>query len=115
MTTKEMRKNQGKLAAEIKENNKLYGEYQRSTDKQNWKTPLKFWWNRVMLPKEFRNRHIGYSLARGRTYEEIEKPREGNAPDAKLVEAYRKEYEQAREEGRKAYEARKNENVCACA
>jgi hypothetical protein len=40
------------------------------------------------LKREYRHSHIAYCLVRGRTYEQIETPREGNKPDFHLIETY---------------------------
>lgn len=39
-----------------------------------------------------RHRHIAYCLLRGTEYERIEKPREGNEPNWKLIDQLRQEY-----------------------
>jgi hypothetical protein len=111
MTTKELRRNQGELGKQIGSLRRAMKEAFKNKDKEGWRWiyPL------LQLTIEFRCKHIGYSLARGRKYEDIEKPKKGNIPRKDLVQLARKEYEQAREEGRKAYEVRKNENVCTCA
>jgi len=124
MTTKELRKAQGVLAAQIKTQHKAFKELHRAykyDPKESfsqriarlepiYKTMHGWWKNR----DEFRHRHIGYSLARGRTMEQIEKPSENHKPDAKLIEVYKAEYEKAREEGRLAHEARQTAAaVCA--
>ena len=116
MTTKELRRNQGVLAVSIKTNHNLFRDAQRSVKydpKADWRTNLDAQ-NVVCKARrvwqedkdEFRHRHIGYSLARGRTMEQIEVPAENNKPDGKRVAMYREEYEKAFAEGRAAHEAR---------
>jgi len=39
------------------------------------------------MSREYRHRHIAYCELRGRTREQIERPREGNEPDEKLIES----------------------------
>lgn len=46
----------------------------------------------AFVKREFRHKHIAYSLVKGRTLAEIEKPRQNNQPNMTLVEKYRKEY-----------------------
>ena len=40
----------------------------------------------------YRNHHIAYCLLRGRTYDQIETPREGNEPNWKIIEELKQEY-----------------------
>jgi len=44
--------------------------------------------------REFRHKHIAYCLLRGRSYEQIEQPREDNKPDMVYVQMVMEEYEQ---------------------
>lgn len=46
--------------------------------------------NYANLSREFRHLHIAYCELRGRTRDQIEKPREGNEPNEKLIDAYKK-------------------------
>jgi len=48
-----------------------------------------------------RHLHIAYCLIRERAYESIEKPKQGNEPDWKIIENFKQEYA--------------NENVRTCA
>ena len=50
----------------------------------DWKT----FRNVYVLKKEFRHKHIAYCLVKGRKYEEIEQPLEGNEPSFPLIEHY---------------------------
>lgn len=97
MKTKELRRAQGLLAARISEARKEYRQEQREG-----RYPPS--WSLLRDIALFRHKHIGYSLARGRSYEEIEKPRQDHKPDAKEVEKYRQEYLEAVLQDRKAYE-----------
>ena len=44
--------------------------------------------------REFRHKHIAYCLLRGRSYGQIEQPREDNKPDMIYVQMVMEEYEQ---------------------
>ena len=44
------------------------------------------------LSYDFRHKHIAYCLLRGRTMEQIEKPREGNEPSQHYIDKYMEEY-----------------------
>lgn len=39
------------------------------------------------IKREYRHSHIAYCLVRGRTYEQIENPKECNKPDFQLIES----------------------------
>jgi len=62
----------------------------------------KFYKELFKLKYEFRHQHIAYCLARGRKYENIEEPREGNGPNFDLIQEYVS-----------AYEMPKNVRTCA--
>lgn len=47
------------------------------------------------LKHTYRHRHIAYCLLRGRTMEQIEKPRENNQPNARDIEMFKTCYEEA--------------------
>lgn len=47
---------------------------------------------------EFRHMHIAYCLLRGREYDVIERPREGNEPDMYYVRSIMEPYEQKKAE-----------------
>jgi len=124
MTTKELRKAQGVLAAHIKTQHQTHKELQRGIKHNPEDTfsqriarlepiyKIMHGWQDAR--KEFRHRHIGYSLARGRTMEQIEKPSEENKKvNAELIAQYKAEYEAAFAEGRAAYEARRASAVRA--
>ena len=97
MNTKVLRKQQAVLAAEISQNHKQFKE-----DQRNGKFPSN--WPLRKSCQLFRHRHIGYSLARGRVYEAIERPGENNKPDFKEVERFKAEYEEAARKDREAHE-----------
>ena len=74
-----------KLAQEIKEA-KIDLKDQQRNGTAGWKT----FSNVDNLKYEFRHLHIAYCLIKGRKYEEIEQPREGNEPDDQYIEELQK-------------------------
>jgi len=62
--------------------------------------------------REYRHRHIAYSLFRGRTMEQIEKPSPHNLPNMSHVNELLKELEDARA---KEQEHEIEKIVCSCA
>lgn len=54
----------------------------------------------VRLSNEFRHKHIAYCLLRGRSYEQIEQPRDNNKPDMIYVQMIMEEYGQQKTEFR---------------
>jgi hypothetical protein len=60
-------------------------------------TRLQQWdvdYNVFRYKREFRHKHIAYCLLRGRSYEQIEQPRDDNKPDMIYVQMIMDEYEQ---------------------
>jgi len=53
-----------------------------------------FMWKAFEKAREFRHKHIAYCLLRGRLYEQIEQPREGNEPDMIYVQMIMEEHGQ---------------------
>ena len=60
----------------------------KKTQKENGSGSASLQQYQILKKKRtYRNKHIAYSLMRGRTYEQIEpKCREGNGPDHKLIQ-----------------------------
>jgi uncharacterized protein YcsI (UPF0317 family) len=56
----------------------------------------------LFLKRDFRHKHIAYCLMRGKTYEQIEKPRKGNETDQTLIKEIRDAY------------AKPAQDVCTC-
>jgi len=44
------------------------------------------------LQREYRHKHIAYSELRGKTRDQIEKPRQGNEPSESLIQKFKDEY-----------------------
>ena len=74
------------LAQQIKESKLELKDKQRNHTAV-WKDYSKVY----NLKSSFRHRHIAYCLIKGKSYEQIEKPKEGNEPDFDLIENYKKE------------------------
>jgi hypothetical protein len=78
------------LAEKIKNTRKLYRDGQSAASKGNPIEGLVLWrtcGDLYTLIWQFRHMHIAYCIARGRTYEEIERVCY-NPPDQKLIEKY---------------------------
>jgi len=91
------------LAQEIKQSKIDLKDAQR-----NGNVGYKMHWKVSHLKDEFRYKHITYCLLRGREYEEIERPKEGNEPDFFKIEDLKKQFTKRLEE----YYAPK-EDVCS--
>lgn len=81
-----------KLAAKLKQHRKDYGEKDEFTS------------------YEYRNTHIAYCELRGRTRDQIEKPREGNNPNEAMIKRIKGVYTKKIEDWRYQNE----ETVCGC-
>lgn len=84
------------LAKEIRERRAKTKQYQREhggCHPHRWN--CKNWEDYEYTNKqwEYRHKHIAYCLLRGRTYEQIEKPKEGNEPDMDYITTIMKEKE----------------------
>lgn len=77
-----------RLAAVIKENKPKYKQAQRENSEDRWKI------GGVVARAQFDVRHLGiaYGLLRGRTRDQIEKPKENNLPREDVITKYLKEY-----------------------
>lgn len=65
-------------AVEIRKTRKIHKEHQRKHGGSgDWRIQGKL----KRLSWDYRHHHIAYSELRGRKYEQIEQPREGNEPD----------------------------------
>ena len=91
------------LASEIKQSKIDLKDGQRKNT-----ATYKDFWKVSNLKNLFRHQHIAYCLIRGKSYEQIERPKEGNEPDFILIENYKKEMTQILEK----YYAPK-EDVCS--
>jgi len=90
------------LASQIKQS-KLDLKQKQRTHSTTWKDH----YNVNSASSEFRHKHIAYCLLKGRTYEQIEQPKEGNEPNFDLIKKYKEEMTKILEE---YYHAK--ENVC---
>jgi hypothetical protein len=97
-------------ATKIRKTRQEYKEAQRARQSSYRKL-----WELHDLQRDFRHHHIAYCELRGRTREQIERPRDNNAPNEAEVRRIKEEYAWTPEEIAKYEErmARKNENVCA--
>jgi len=92
-----------KLAQQIRESKVNLKDKQRKGT-----ASYKDHWSVSTLKSQFRHRHIAYCLVKGKLYEQIERPRLGNEPDAKSIEFHMNEIKQILEK----YYAPK-EDVCS--
>ena len=73
-------------AQEIRTARYQYKEAQRSNLHM---VQAKLGWKLEELTRDFRHKHIAISEARGKTREQIERPRKGNEPNEALIAEYR--------------------------
>ncbi len=73
-------------AVEIRETRKIYKDEQR---KSGWSYLA---WGLQTMSREYRHHHIAYSELRGKTRDQIEKPRENNLPDEDIIKSIKAEY-----------------------
>jgi len=74
-------------ATEIRETRKLLKDAQRNS-KATWR----FRGDIIRMVPEYRHHHIAYSEMKGRSREQIERPREDNLPNENWIEEIKKEY-----------------------
>jgi hypothetical protein len=74
-------------ATEIRETRKLLKETQRN-NKPTWK----FQGDLLRLVPSYRHHHIAYSELRGKTREQIERPREDNLPNEDWIQEIKDKY-----------------------
>ena len=83
------------LKAELKELAKEIKELKYKRD--HWwefgNDQSEFMWQAFKTAREFRHKHIAYCMMRGRSYEEIEQPREDNKPDMVHVQLLMEKYD----------------------
>lgn len=86
----ELRKWFRETAEEIRAYRRKFKEHCKSgfTTDWSWRDSSAQW----KLSHDFRHRHIAYCLLRGRKREQIEKPREHNLPNEKLIQKYIDEF-----------------------
>lgn len=72
-------------AKEIKTTRFQYKEAQRS---HLYMVQAKLGWRLDDITKDYRHKHIALSEARGKTRDQIERPREGNEPNEGCIAAY---------------------------
>jgi hypothetical protein len=101
--TNPVKEEQKQLAQNLKQAKLEFKDKQR-----NHTVTYKDHWNLAKLQSDFRHRHIAYCLIKGRSYEQIEQPKEGNEPDFQTVDRYQVEFKEKLE----TYYATK-ENVCS--
>jgi hypothetical protein len=92
----ELKKELKFLAKKIKElkiKRDNFRDFAHEVKEPRWAQSI-FMWRAQEEAREFRHKHIAYCLLRGRRYEEIERPREGNEPDMIYVQMVMDEYEQ---------------------
>lgn len=78
------------LAYEIKETKPVYKQAQRDRDER----ASSIIGSRLYVIKnKYRHLHIAMSLVRGKEYEQIEQPRDGNAPNWNIINLYKAELE----------------------
>ena len=94
---KELKEEQKKRAADLKENKNGHKNSQRQGDAVAADTYL---CEVFSLKKEYRHKHIAYSMLRGRKYEEIERTcRDNNKPDFDYIDKIKASYaEEAHED-----------------
>jgi hypothetical protein len=73
-------------ATEIRETRKLHKENQRSRNDNRLNCKL---WN---ASNDYRHHHIAYSELRGKSREQIERPRENNLPSEDWIQDIKKKY-----------------------
>jgi len=71
-------------AIKIRKTRKEYKDTQRANE-SSWQLAYRL----NDLKHEYRHRHIAYSEMRGRTRDQIERPREGNEPNETLIQKYK--------------------------
>jgi len=78
-------------AVEIKETRKLHKEAQRTDNDNSYMGPL--WYESCL----YRHHHIAYSELKGRTRDQIEKPRQNNLPNEEKIKKIREKYTDGQE------------------
>lgn len=84
MTYQELKSIIKELARDIKVTREGFKNSQRAGE-----IDYKLLWKLQKLVYNFRHHHIAASLIRGKQYEQIEKPREGNEPNWDYIESIR--------------------------
>jgi hypothetical protein len=73
-------------AVEIRETKKIHKENQRS------KNDHSLMWSLYKMSQDYRHHHIAYSELRGRTRDQIEKPKSDNLPNEDKIQRIKEEY-----------------------
>lgn len=95
MKYKELKSELKQLAKEIRERRYKTRQYQREHGGCHpWRIEEIKEYGYGNRQWEYRHKHIAYCLLRGRKYEEIEKPSEGNEPDMDYIARIMHEYQQ---------------------